>query len=713
MDAKPRVTNVRWTHNGHFISNQIAHNIARVSIQDAGVYVCSADNGLGKIGEAELTLDVLSAPVVVIESKTREAEEGETIHMGCTVTANPKPVTVEWLKVGNPSFRSQGETLVLSSIRADHAGTYMCRAVNVMMSYGENRVERSGNATVALLIRHRPGQAIISPGKPIVHVGSGLTLTCAANPPGWPVPQYRWYRDISSNDLSNQPVLAQGSQYVIPRVHFGSEGSYHCVAINEMGTGVIANIILEVHQPPQFLAKLQQHMTRQVGDSDFSVTCSAKGKPKPTIHWLKDGREISTDLSMYDVRTNPIEGINGMVTVQSVLRFAGKARQKSNELISADRGLYSCLFENEVSTVNSSMQLRIEHAPIVLHRYNKVAYDLRETAEVYCKVQAYPKPEFNWQFGKSSSSIPSSSEGHYEIVTSVENNDIYTSVLRIRQIAIQDYGEYVCRIGNSLDTVRANIQLQPKGSPEKPENLDSNEVGPNYVQLRWDSGFDGGIKNTKFFVSYRRVPLPQSDPAVDGCGANLVSNTDWMEFDCQQHNPCMVKHLEQHQSYLFKVKAANAKGASKNSNEIIVTTKVDQVPSPLQVSFDPFSRSLGVDVDATCLSLIVIAESMINENTPSAGWQIVETFPIHASGSRQTHKETVIEHLVVARRSSVRSMSIPDDEFASMEDDLNPRVRVKLCLNENHELCGEYTEAEGELSSPILGYKSTNNYLVF
>lgn len=687
---------MRWTHNGHFISNLVTHIIARVSIQDAGVYVCSADNGLGKIGEAELTLDVLSAPVVVIESKTREAEEGQTIHMGCTVTANPKPVTVEWLKVDNPSFRSQGETLVLSSIRADHAGTYMCRAVNVMMSFGENRVERSGNATVALLIRHRPGQATIDPPKPIVHVNSALTLTCSANPPGWPIPQYRWYRDLVG-DIQNQPILAQGSQYVIPRIHFGSEGSYHCVANNEMGFGEVANIALEVHQPPLFLAKLQQHMTRQVGDSDFSVACNAKGKPKPTIHWLKDGREISSDLSMYDVRTNPNDGINGMVTVQSVLRFAGKARPNSNELVSSDRGLYSCLFENEVSSANSSMLLRIEHAPIVLHRYNKVAFDVRETAEVYCKVQAYPKPEFNWYFGKgSTTSLASSSEGHFEIVTSVENNDIYTSVLRIRNIAKTDYGDYVCRIGNSLDTVRANIHLQEKGAPENPDNLTSNEIAPNHVQLRWDSAFDGGVKNTKYFVTYRKVPLPPTDPAVDGCGSNLVSNTDWMEFDCHQHNPCTVKHLDQHQSYLFRVKALNTKGASKYTNDIVVTTKVDQVPAPLQVSFDPASRSLGIDVDATCLSLIVIAESMINENTPSAGWQIVETFPIYASGSRQTHKETVIEHLVVARRSSVRSMSIPDDEFASMEDDLNPRVRVKLCLNENHEMCGDYTEAEGE-----------------
>lgn len=704
VDAKPAVTKVHWTHNGRFISQEMVHNIHRVSVQDAGLYVCSADNHLGKVGEQEITLDVLTPPAIVIEAKTREANEGESVRIACSVSANPKPVTIEWLKEGEPSFRYAGDTLELLNIRADHAGTYICRAVNIMMPYGENRVERIGNATVTLLIRHRPGRANITPAQPVVHANSGVTLTCTANPPGWPVPQYRWYRD-TDGVISTKPILAQGSQYVIPRVHFGSEGGYHCQASNELGNGEVASVTLVVHQAPQFLAKLQQHMTRQVADADFTVTCSAKGKPRPTIHWLKDGREISSDLSMYDVQTNPIEGVNGMVTVQSVLRFAGKARPKGNELTSADRGVYTCRYQNEVDAANSSMVLRIEHAPIVQHRYNKVAFDLRETARIECRVQAYPKPDFHWQFGKNSVSVSASSasDGHYDVETSADSNDMYASVLTVRRIGNADYGEYLCRVSNSLDTVRSHISLQPKGAPERPNNLQSVDVGPTYVKLTWTSGFDGGLKNTKYFVSYRKVAMPAANgAATDGCGTNMVSNTDWMEFDCQQNNPCMVKHLDQHQAYLFKVKALNTKGASKSSNDIVVSTKVAHVPQPLEVSFDPASRSLGINVDATCLSLIAIAESMINENTPLVAWQIVETFPIVASGSRQTHRDTVIEHLVVARRSSVRSLSIPADGFAAPpleeeeEIEMRPRVRVKLCLNENHELCGEYTEAEGK-----------------
>lgn len=74
--------------------------------------------------------------------------------------------------------------------------------------------------------------------------------------------------------------------------------------------------------------------------------------------------------------------------------------------------------------------------PIILNRYNKVAYDLREDAQVVCKVQAYPRPEFQWSYGTNQAALLTSSEGHYEIGTSSEGNDIYTSTLKVSPLAL-------------------------------------------------------------------------------------------------------------------------------------------------------------------------------------------------------------------------------------------------------------------------------------
>ncbi|KAH8353633.1 hypothetical protein KR084_012337, partial [Drosophila pseudotakahashii] len=726
VDAKPMVSNVRWSRNGQYVSATPIHTIYRVNRHHAGKYTCSADNGLGKTGEKDIVLDVLYPPIVVIESKTHEAEEGETVLIRCNVTANPSPINIEWLKEGAPDFRYTGELLTLGSVRAEHAGNYICRSVNIMQPFSSKRIEGVGNSTVALLVRHRPGQAYITPNKPVVHVGNGVTLTCSANPPGWPVPQYRWFRDMDGDIGNTQKILAQGPQYSIPKAHLGSEGKYHCHAVNELGIGKIATIILEVHQPPQFLAKLQQHMTRRVGDVDYAVTCSAKGKPTPQIRWIKDGTEILPTRKIFDIKTTPKDAGGGVVAVQSILRFRGGARPNGNQLLPNDRGLYTCLYENDVNSANSSMHLRIEHEPIIIHQYNKVAYDLRESAEVVCRVQAYPKPEFQWQYGNNPSPLTMSSDGHYEISTRMENNDIYTSILRIANLQHSDYGEYICRAVNPLDSIRAPIRLQPKGSPEKPTNLKILEVGHNYAVLNWTPGFNGGFGNTKYLVSYRRVATPREQTLADCSGHGYIpsyqisssssnSNHEWIEFNCFKENPCKLSPLDQHQSYMFKVYALNSKGTSGYSNEILATTKVSKIPPPLHVSYDPNSHVLGINVAATCLSLIAVVESLVTRDATVPMWEIVETLTLLSSGRETTFKEAVISHIsrpahYTTATTSGRSLGggvisggvvgggshLGEDRTMALAETAGPGpvVRVKLCLRSNHEHCGAYANAE-------------------
>lgn len=162
------------------------------------------------------------------------------------------------------------------------------------------------------------------------------------------------------------------------------------------------------------------------------------------------------------------------------------------------------------------------------------------------------------------------------------------------------------------------------------------------------------------------------------------------------------------------MKALNTKGNSEYSSEIATTTKVNKIPPPLQVSFDPESRTIGIRVGATCLSLIAIVESVINGETPMAAWQIVETIPLKVSGSSTTFKESVIEHLVTARRSSSRALV--DDDMVNFDDEFGPRVRVKLCLRANHEHCGDYTDADSKFENVTfkqIFFSNLKNFLSF
>ncbi|KAK9729566.1 Immunoglobulin domain [Popillia japonica] len=721
VDAKPKAMSVQWTRNGRIITTSHTHSLHRVSIQDAGKYTCKADNGLGKVGEREITVDVLYAPIVTLESKTKEAEEGESVTIKCNVTANPNPQTIEWIKDGKPDFRQNGDTLRLNRVTAENSGTYICRAVNLIKpsSFPNTRlpVEKIGNASIALLIRHKPGKARIMPDKPIANEGSAVTLTCTATPPGWPAPQYRWFKIGTDGQPS---ILATGIKYAINNAHIGSEGVYNCQATNELGPGEIASVNLEVHQPPSFKYnasvnlevhqppsfkyKLKPLETKRVGDPGFSVACSAKGKPKPSVKWLKDDDELTADTNivkwlkdddeltadtnMYEVKTDLTETSNGAVSVQSVLKFTGKARPNGNELLPSDRGVYTCSFMNEVRSSESIMHLRIEHEPIILHQYNKVAFDKHENAEVVCKVQAYPKPEFKWFFGSSSSQLLTSSEGHYVINTTMAENDIYTSVLKISNIKQQDYGEYNCQVVNAMGSIEARIRLQPKGPPEKPTRVTDLHVGPNFVTLNWEPGFNGGISTTKYFVSFKKVPS-NDNINIDGCG--IVSRSiDWSEADCQQNVPCNVTQLEQHQTYLFKVKAFNTKGKSDYSQDITVSTRVDRIPLPEKVTYDPSSHILSIIVPITCLPLVAVVESISNEIMPIPTWQVLDTLPLEVSGAIPTYKEANLDQLVVRNH---RGKSIIDEQIG-LDDEYQSRVRVKLCLGTHLEHCGDFLEAE-------------------
>ncbi|XKL61368.1 hypothetical protein PGB90_008425 [Kerria lacca] len=707
VDAKPRVSNVRWTRNERFISTSFTHTINRVTMQDAGKYICTADNGLGQVGEAELTLDVQYPPQVTIEvqgnARQIEAEEGESVNIQCNVSANPPPITVEWFREGKPEFRQQGDVLKIYRVNADSAGTYTCRAVNILTptSLLKQRTNRIGNASVTLLVRHRPGQARITPEKPVATEGTGVTLTCAATPPGWPMPEYRWWREGDElNPSSSISVLATGSKYTIQSVHLSNEGKYHCQATNELGHGETAFIMLTVNQPPKFITKLQPHVTRKDGDYEFSVMCAAQGKPKPIIKWLKGGKDISSKL--FDTITDESESSNGIHTVQSTLRFSGRDRPNGNQLMPMDSGLFSCIFENDVKKAESSMNLRVEHGPIVLHKYNKVAYDIHETAEVVCQVQAYPRPEFQWSFSTNGATLMAGSDGHYEINTTVNESggDIFTSVLQISNIREPDYGEYHCRVYNTVGNTRATIRLQPKGAPERPEFLNALTIGHNYVTLQWTPGFDGGIQNTKYSIAYRQIIKNIDNEMENNCKVSKRSGNggdSWFEFDCQKNNPCNVTTLDQLQTYTFKVKAYNNKGHSNYSDEITAVTMVDRIPAPQRVTFDPESHTLSIYVGATCLELVGKVETLIT-HIHDATWQKIETLDLNLSGNLETIKEATILSVIGRRHNNGRSLD--ESDFEASSDELvtekveDVRVRVRLCLTTDHDICGDYTEAE-------------------
>merc|ERR1719422_1162642 len=305
VDSKPSVQEVRWVRDGRFVQTQFRHLIPRANLKDAGPYICSADNGLGQVGKAEVELDVQYGPEVTVPGQ-REVAHGEEVVVNCQVSANPSDVVITWTKEGDAEFKQNGPTLRLSG--SDPAsvnnGKYTCSATNFIHPTGRQRMERQGNATISVAVKHAPGNTFILPEKPTAFEGKPITLECGAKPPGYPLPTYRWWKEGSENS-----VLANGAKFTIDSARLTSAGKYYCQPSNDFGAGSVAEISLNVFQEPKIITQLQPTIVKRAGDTGFHVTCSAVGKPKPSVRWFKDGSEIddsTSDLYQVSVSEQPI-----------------------------------------------------------------------------------------------------------------------------------------------------------------------------------------------------------------------------------------------------------------------------------------------------------------------------------------------------------------------------------------------------------------------
>lgn len=88
----------------------------------------------------------------------------------------------------------------------------------------------------------KPGETVIQPSTLEAVTGKSFTLMCSAKPPGYPLPEYRWWREGQEKiDLSRK------ANYTILSAHVSHEGQYYCQTQNNLGYGTIASAYLTVY----------------------------------------------------------------------------------------------------------------------------------------------------------------------------------------------------------------------------------------------------------------------------------------------------------------------------------------------------------------------------------------------------------------------------------------------------------------------------------
>lgn len=497
-------------------------------------------------------------------------------------------------------------------------------------------MERTSNASTFIRVKHKPGETEITPANPVAVSGKPFSLTCNSKPPGWPKADYRWWREGNEKvELSRQMTLN------FQVVHVSQEGRYYCQPYNILGKGSIGSVYLTVEEPPSITIPMPPTFIKKAEDKSFSLTCRARGKPKPNVSWWHNGQEITAENGLYRIETREsIEDANVYV-LQSVLHFE-TATRNANAVTAMDRGKYVCVFDNQIGApAKSESVLKVEHSPIVRHTYNKVAFDIGENATLQCKMSAFPEPQFEWYY--QGRLLDSYSHRYATNVTDL-GDDVYAGTLAIREARPEDYGDYTCRSWNSVgdDDEKTIIKLVKKSAPDAPTQLEAVEIGSDSVSLRWREEFNGGFANTEYMISYAGEGEP------------------WRNESCRMMNPCRVTGLESRHDYRFKVLAVNFRGSSPFSEELVVATKINlkDMPTPYDAYFNSERNALVFRVDTSALRLVAKIE--VREGN-SEEWTPLTVVPI------------ISEYEEIYLKPSPHGYS---------------DMRIQICLQSNDSWCG-------------------------
>nr|XP_056707198.1 fibroblast growth factor receptor 4 isoform X2 [Euleptes europaea] len=168
--------------------------------------------------------------------------------------------------------------------------------------------------------------------------------------------------------------------------------------------------------------------------------CPASGSPNPTIRWLKNGREFRGEHRIGGIR---LRHQHWSLVMESV--------------VPSDRGNYTCLVENKFGSIRFSYFLdvleRSPHRPILQAGLpaNTTAV-VGSDVEFFCKVYSDAQPHIQWlkHIEVNGSSYGPDGIPYVQVLKTADINSSEVEVLYLRNVSMEDAGEYTCLAGNSI-----------------------------------------------------------------------------------------------------------------------------------------------------------------------------------------------------------------------------------------------------------------------
>lgn len=401
--------------------NILKVEIHQIMLEDEGLYACTATNSIGQ-SRAEVNFTAETTRILVSPSSV--LQEGEAVNMTCMVTSEALDgANYMWYKNGQKLI-STSQVLAFASVTSEDRGSYFCNV--------ESHQGSKSSPSVTLSVLYAPRNLQVKSFLDTENGNVAIILgTVDSNPPAELSLSKNGKVLASSIDgkTSNKRIQAyvfrDTLRLEIYNVKTSDQGTYIFVAKNSHGVAQ-ASVAFTVEGARVIVSPSAE---MKEGDS-FTLTCHVLDDAETVIGytWYKNNQWLQ-------------EGSLASVLYENIN--------------SDDAGSYHCTAHSTGSSKTSSpISITVLYPPRNLLMTSFLELQERQLAVILCQVDSMPPSQLTLFKEGEEVSQDGYRDTSKRITLSLTHN---TLRLEMKNVAMEDQGQYTCKANNSLGAALNSI----------------------------------------------------------------------------------------------------------------------------------------------------------------------------------------------------------------------------------------------------------------
>ncbi|GAB6021405.1 hypothetical protein CHUAL_004014 [Chamberlinius hualienensis] len=524
---------IRWTKKNERLDNSRytiinygkTLRLKKVDAQDAGIYECTASNGVGSAQSWAVSITVQSAPYWITAPNNTNAAEEESVRFECKASGEPEPA-VQWFVNGIPLANAKPNSnrklinptvMTIDRLSKQDTTVYQCNASNILGYAFKNFYLN--------VLSLEP--EITLPPEASYETVDGFTATLRCRVFGAPQPEVKWLRN-GKELTGGRYKIQQNGDLEVRGAQFADSGRYKCTARNKLGYVESPEELgqFDVRERTRITAEPEDYEVAAGNSATFRCSAVQDVNLKLEIDWLANDQLID-----FDGDPRMYKGADYALTIS-----------KTTEL---DSGVYTCVAKTKLDNVTASATLIVQDRPNP-PRLIGVECHQKTALIAWQQMGDNRAPILSSVIQYNTSFTPDTWEVAFDTVPA--------SALKF-EVSLSPWANYSFRvlarnkIGISLPSTHSTACETPPDVPYKnPEKVQGQGTTPNNLVITWTLMPKIDHNGPDFFY---RVFWKRTTTMMDWVTEN-INNWEQTQF--------VVENQPTFQPYVIKVEAHNAKG---------------------------------------------------------------------------------------------------------------------------------------------------------